>query len=147
MSGELTAVKQRGRPFQKGQSGNPAGRPRGARNRATVLAEKLMADDLPDVVQAVIKAAKAGDVRAARLVLERIVPLRRGAPVAFDLPKVDSPSATAGALGALIRAVSDGVLTSEEALSVASLLEMNRQALLRAQADDYSMRMLDALKL
>lgn len=147
MSGELTAVKQRGRPFQRGQSGNPAGRPRGARNRATVLAEKLMADDLPDVVQAVIKAAKAGDVRAARLVLERIVPLRRGAPVAFHLPKVDSPGATAGALGALIRAVSDGVLTSEEALSVASLLEMNRQALLRAQADDYSMRMLDALKL
>ena len=32
-------------PFQKGESGNPAGRPRGARNRATLLMESLLADD------------------------------------------------------------------------------------------------------
>src|SRR2546429_7242885 len=37
-----------GRQFEPGQSGNPAGRPRGARNRATVLAEKLMQDDIEE---------------------------------------------------------------------------------------------------
>ena len=36
------APKQRGRPFPKGHSGNPRGRPPGARNAATVLAEQLL---------------------------------------------------------------------------------------------------------
>src|SRR6266404_5105931 len=57
-----------GRQFEPGQSGNPAGRPRSARNRATVLAEKLMQDDIEDVVRAVVDAAKERDMTAAKLV-------------------------------------------------------------------------------
>ena len=34
---DLTVRKQRGRPFVKGQSGNPAGRPIGARNKVSAL--------------------------------------------------------------------------------------------------------------
>jgi Family of unknown function (DUF5681) len=37
-----TAEQTRGRPFERGQSGNPLGRPRGSRNRATQLAEALI---------------------------------------------------------------------------------------------------------
>lgn len=33
VSAEITTTKQRGRPFQPGQSGNPAGRPKGARSK------------------------------------------------------------------------------------------------------------------
>ena len=42
MAAENTAGKQRGQPFRKGQSGNPRGRPAGARNAATVIAEQLL---------------------------------------------------------------------------------------------------------
>ena len=34
--------RQRGRPFQKGVSGNPNGRPLGARNKATLRLEALL---------------------------------------------------------------------------------------------------------
>jgi hypothetical protein len=34
--------KQRERPFEKGRSGNPAGRPRGCRNRSTLAAQLLL---------------------------------------------------------------------------------------------------------
>src|SRR4051794_181498 len=39
---EETAKKQRGQPFQPGQSGNPHGRPKGSRNKTTLLAEALL---------------------------------------------------------------------------------------------------------
>jgi Family of unknown function (DUF5681) len=34
--------KQRGHPFEKGRSGDPAGRPRGCRNRSTLAAQLLL---------------------------------------------------------------------------------------------------------
>ncbi|MGC2200117.1 MAG: DUF5681 domain-containing protein, partial [Stellaceae bacterium] len=36
------AKRSRGRPFAKGQSGNPAGRPRGSSNRSTRAAQLLL---------------------------------------------------------------------------------------------------------
>lgn len=42
MAAKISAPKQRGCPFSKGRSGNPRGRPPGARNAATVIAEQLL---------------------------------------------------------------------------------------------------------
>jgi hypothetical protein len=35
-------TKARGRPFEHGQSGNPSGRPKGARNKTTIAVEALL---------------------------------------------------------------------------------------------------------
>ena len=40
----------RGRPFKKGESGNPAGRPKGTRNRASAMLETIAEDDLWAIV-------------------------------------------------------------------------------------------------
>ena len=55
--------------FQKGQSGNPAGPAKGTRHKITMLAEKLMQDDVDNVVAAVVDAARKGDMMAARIIL------------------------------------------------------------------------------
>ncbi|HYZ43542.1 MAG TPA: DUF5681 domain-containing protein, partial [Xanthobacteraceae bacterium] len=51
-------------PFEKGESGNPAGRPRGARNRATLLMQNLLADDAETIGRKAIEMAIAGDLAA-----------------------------------------------------------------------------------
>jgi Family of unknown function (DUF5681) len=103
---EFAGPKQRrrgpGRPFKAGQSGNPSGKPPGTRHRVTLLAEKLMADDAEGVVQTVIEAAKAGDMTAARLILDRIAPPRRGSPVSFALPAIKTAADVTKALSAVV---------------------------------------------
>jgi hypothetical protein len=125
---EKSGQNQAGR-FQKGMSGNPSGKPKGARARVTQLAEKLLEDDRDAIVRAVIAAAKGGDPTAMRLCFERLVPLRKGRPVVFDLPPVKTAADIAGAVGELARAMAAGELTTDEASAAASFIEMHRRAI------------------
>lgn len=59
--------------FTKGQSGNPAGRPIGSKNKSTQFKE-LLEEDLPALVSALRNRALDGDMNAMRLLLERLVP-------------------------------------------------------------------------
>ena len=67
-----------------GVSGNPNGKPKGTRHRVTVLAENLMQDEAKDIVRAVLEAAKGGDMTAARLIMERIFPVRKRRPIYLE---------------------------------------------------------------
>jgi hypothetical protein len=64
---ENAAPKQRGRPFRPGASGNPRGRPNGARNRATVTAEALLDGEAEAISRKLIEKALEGDTTALRL--------------------------------------------------------------------------------
>jgi hypothetical protein len=119
---ENSGAKQGGR-FKKGRSGNPAGKPKGARHKTTMIAEKLMQDDAENIVNAVLAAARDGDMTAARIVLDRIVPARRDSPVAFALPPLKSAEDAAVAMGAILEAVSHGELTPGEAGDIGRLLD------------------------
>jgi uncharacterized protein DUF5681 len=50
-----------GKPFAPGESGNPNGKPKGARNRATLLAEKLLEGTVEEVTPKLVEQAKQGD--------------------------------------------------------------------------------------
>ena len=125
-NGGITAADrdERGR-FRPGNGG----RPKGARHRLTVLAERMMEDEAGEVVTVVIAAAKAGDMIAARLILERIAPPRKGRPVAFDLPRIDTAADVLAALGAVLGAVAAGTLTPDEGVTIAGLLDAQRRAI------------------
>src|SRR4051794_16780063 len=71
--------------FVPGQSGNPAGRPKGARNRATVLAEFLEDGEAGILVRRYIQRALNGDPIALRVCFERLVANAGPAPIELDL--------------------------------------------------------------
>jgi Family of unknown function (DUF5681) len=88
MRSESTAPKQRGRPFPKGQGGNPKGRPPGARNAAIVLVEQLIDGEAEALTRKVITKAKQGSLPALRVCLDRIPPPLAERPVHFTLPEL-----------------------------------------------------------
>jgi hypothetical protein len=49
-----SAGKQRGRPFVKGQSGCPSGKPKGSRHRTTLAAEALLAGEAEQLTRRAI---------------------------------------------------------------------------------------------
>ena len=104
------------------QPGNP-GKPKGARHKTTLLAEKLMQDDAEKIVKAVIDAAQKGDMTAARIVMDRIAPARRDNPVSFELPKIDKGTDAAKGMSAILDAVAAGDMTPSEANEVSRLIE------------------------
>jgi len=94
--------------FLKGVSGNPAGRPK---SESVALRQKL-AEQADDVMTVVVNAALAGDMQAAKLILDRVCPPLKpqSAPVLFDMPEIGGFSE----LGkSIIQAVSGGKLPAE----------------------------------
>lgn len=110
--------------FQSGQSGNPAGRPRGSRNRRTV-AEELLGDNAERIMQRAIgMAADDGDKTMLRFCVDRLVPRARHSPVAFALPPVATPADALKAMNALNQGIYDGELTSKEALELSMMVRL-----------------------
>lgn len=118
-----------GRPFAQGHSGNPAGKPKGARNHTTMAVEAMLEGEAQAITRKAIEMAKVGDTIALRLCMERVAPLRRGRPVLFDLPVVEKASDLAKALGGILRATASGALTPDEAATIAGVLETKRRAI------------------
>jgi Family of unknown function (DUF5681) len=135
MSAETTAPKQRGRPFEKGRSGNPQGRPPGARNAATMMAEQLLDGEAATITRKAIELAKQGDLSALRLCLERIVPPRRERPANFNLPLMNSADDASKAMAAITAAVANGELTPAEASELSRVIEGYVKALDATEID------------
>jgi Family of unknown function (DUF5681) len=115
--------------FQKGETGNPAGRPRGALNRATVLAQELLAARVENIANKLIELAEGGDMRAIRVCMERLVPATRHQPIAVELPPVERPADSVEAAAAIAAAVAAGELTATEAAKLAKVVEVYVRAL------------------
>jgi len=108
--------------------GNP-GRPQGSRHKTTLAVEALLEGEAEALTRKAIDLAKAGDLAALKLCLDRLAPPRKGRTISFDLPVIETSNDVSVALRAVLGAVSAGDLTPDEAQSVAGLLEVKRRAL------------------
>lgn len=122
-----TSLKPRTR-FAPGQSGNPAGKPKGTRHRATLAVEALLEGEADKLTRKAVDLALAGDTTALRLCLERIAPPRKDRAVAFALPDLVNAEDAVRAMAALVGAVAAGELTPSEASELSRLVEVFTKA-------------------
>ena len=115
--------------LKPGQSGNPAGKAPGTRNKVSVLAMKLLSESAEDVIATVLAAAKDGDIAACKLVLDRISPPSKDAPVTFSRVQIETAADVAAAMNVVLEATAAGELTPSEGATVAGIIENRRRAI------------------
>lgn len=126
--------------FQKGRSGNPTGKKPGTKDRRTELRE-LLKPRAPELLAMIVEQALAGDMTAAKLVLDRVCPPVKATsePVKLELPKGATLSEQAQAV---MDSAMSGELTTDEAAGLMAVL----QGQLRIKEQDELERRLTALE-
>ena len=135
MAAESAGTKQRrGRPFPPGVSGNPKGRPKGSGPSAKLRA--AIAKEVPDVIARLVELAKGGDVQAAKVLLDRVLPALRSEAAPVSVAGMDDGSLTQRAQ-AVLDAAGRGELPPDTA---ASLVSAVGQLARLAEIDDLERR-------
>ncbi len=110
--------------WRPGESGNPRGRPPG-RGQVARLRAALGGDDLEEIIAVLVAAAKNGDIGAARLILDRVIPPLRAtdAPVKIAV----TGSSLSDQARSIMSAIAGGVLpVSQGATMMAALSNLGK---------------------
>ncbi len=110
--------------FQRGSSGNPAGRPQGSRNRATIAALELLDGHAEALTSKAVELALAGDMTALRLCLERLIPNCKDLPISIDIkPESGGSRGLAEILRKVLEGLASGDITPRQAADISKVLD------------------------
>jgi hypothetical protein len=109
-----------GRPWVKGQSGNPGGRP-SRPHKAAYVAHAMFDDKTTQLVDRAIGWGQGGDKSMLRLYVEKMVPPRREVPVWLNLPPIEDRDGLRAAMKAVATGVAQGDITSAQGLRLVRL--------------------------
>jgi len=122
-------TEEKQRKFQKGKSGNPLGRPRGVRNKATLLAEKLLENEAEEICRQAIELAKKGNIQAIKIVMDRILPPKKEIPITIDLPTMKTSTDILEAVSQVTLAICCGKITPSDGETLTRIIERQAKAI------------------
>lgn len=114
--------------FIKGNSGNPAGRPKGTNDKRNAL-RSLLDPHAAELVRRLVDMARGGDMAAMRLVIERLIPPVRENKLDVEIPDVVDMAACSVAQAKILSAVACGELFPTEGEALSGLVENRRKSL------------------
>lgn len=113
--------------FKKGHSGNPAGKPKGAKDKRTEL-RALLQPHAEELVKKAVEMAKGGDVSALRICIDRIIPPAKDNRISITLPKLNDARSCVEAQCLIVAAVASGELLASEGHALSGLVENQRRS-------------------
>ena len=116
---ETNEPKKRVGGFKKGQSGNPSGRPKSDNAQMRDKLRKAM----PEIIDKLIEQAKAGDMQAIKLIMDKTVPSLKpiGATVLISgLIPTDTPENQAQAV---LSAIGSGLIDTSTGADLLASIE------------------------
>jgi hypothetical protein len=119
--------------FEPGQSGNPAGRPPGSRNKKTLAMEELLGERAEAAVTTILNRAEGGCPTAMRLCMERVLPTGADRPLTLEIPAVSTPDDVIAAAGVVIGAFGHGAVSPRETVHLLTVVERLARIAERAQ--------------
>jgi hypothetical protein len=140
----LEQIMPRGRPFAPGQSGNVKGRPRGSKNRKSLILEELEKDG-SELAQLVKDLARGGDSTALSIWMSRLEPIarQRGEHVEFDFDPRATPAEN---ITKVLEAVAAGELTLDQGSVLITSLEKLATARAALEVADKESELIAAFK-
>ena len=115
--------------FLPGNKEGAVGRPKGSRNRTTLMIEAMLEGEAEGLTRALILKAKRGYAVPLQLVFERLAPARKDRHVVIKLPPIASLQDVLAAQGAIIEHAAAGDITPSEAHTMAGLLDLRRKTI------------------
>ena len=116
--------------FQKGKSGNPAGRPRGSRNKATLMMEQLLEDHGQEILDKLIARALEGDTHAIGIYMDRTMPRCKERTITLDAGPIRNLQDVVNVAAAIVDALAQGEITPTEAEKAMNILRFPLDAVL-----------------
>lgn len=118
--------------YKKGQSGNPAGKPKGTKDSRTEL-RRLLEPHSAKLVKKVVEKALDGDTAALRICMDRLI-----APVRSNPIRIGTLSGTLAERGdQVMEAIAQGSIGVEEAASLMSVIQSQARII---EADELAKR-------
>ena len=115
--------------FRKGQSGNPAGRPPGSGNRASITVQNLLEGAAENIARRAAQLAEDGNVAAIRMCMNRLSPVGRHNPVALELPTIHSAQDCLRATSAILTGIASGDIAPSAAMQIVRVIDVHLRAI------------------
>ncbi len=126
---ENTGKIQGSSKFKRGQSGNPNGKPKGAKNKSTLAAEVLLEGSLERICRRIEEEAIDGNMQAAKMILERFLPPRKDRIIRLDLPEIKTHEDILCASTLIISAVCKGEISPSEGEALSKTIDLHSKIL------------------
>jgi hypothetical protein len=112
------------------------GRPKGSRNRASLMAANMLDNEVEGLTRKLIELALKGDLTALRLCFERLLPPSKERCIVFDLPEINTVQDVARARASILSSLSTGEIVANEAQVLCTLIDQQYEIVMKKNREE-----------